>query len=156
MFFEDQYTALSTLYTGKYFHEILLWNPVAFNKRFISHIAAHDLPNKIFQYEPTALITEHKPPRTIAGLCEKENHYLSLNPIKTWMYCIKINQGHHYSLSLWFGVPSNYIPCIFQITAPPPLTEFDITLINVSFQNERQKCQIPTIINSFNSLICIK
>lgn len=65
--------------------------------------------------------------------------------------CIKINQGHHYSFSLWFGLPSNYILCISEITAPPPLTEFDITLINVSFQNERQKCQIPTIINSFNS-----
>lgn len=122
----------------------------------ISHTVAYIFPNKMFLYEPTALITEHKSHRTMAGLCEKENSGLPLNPIAPWMCCIKINQGHHYSFSLWFGFPSNYILCISEITAPPPLTEFDITLINVSFQNERQKCQIPTIINSFNSLICIK
>lgn len=126
------------------------------NKSSHTHTAAYNFPNKMSLYEPTTLITEHKSHRTMAGLCEKENCGLPLNPITPWMCCIKINQGHHYSFSLWFGLPSNYILCISEITAPPPLTEFDITLINVSFQNERQKCQIPTIINSFNSLICIK
>lgn len=29
----------------------------------------------------------------------------------------KINQGHHYSVSLWFGLPSNLIPCISEIAA---------------------------------------
>ena len=109
-----------------------------------------------FQCEPTALIRARKSPRTTAGLCEKASRCHPRNPIKTWMCCIKINQGHHYFFSLWFGLPSNYIPCVSEITAPPPLTVFDITLISVSFQNERHECQIPPIINSFNSLICIK
>lgn len=89
-----------------------VWLPLIQKSLLISHSAAHDPPNRMFQYEPTVLITEPKSPRTTGGLCEKEKHCFPLHPIKTWMYYIKINQGHHYSFSVWFGFPSNYIPCI--------------------------------------------
>lgn len=122
---------------------------------FISHTAAHNHPNKMFHYEPSALITQHTSPRTRARLCEKENHSLPLNPIKTWMCFMKINQGHRYSSHRDLAcLQITYSVC--EITVPPPLTEFAIILINVSFQNERQKCQIAAVIHSFNSLICIK
>lgn len=88
---EDQSAAWSTLPNNKYFHEILLWKLVTVNKKnlLISHTAAYDFLPKTFQYGPTALITEQKFSRTMAGLCEKENHCLPLNPTQTWMYCIK-------------------------------------------------------------------
>lgn len=55
----------------------------------------------------------------------------------------KINQGHHYSISLWFGLPSNLILCISEIAATPTLVEPSNALIKVSFRIKRQKCQIP-------------
>lgn len=57
--FEVQSAAWTILPKEKYFHEITLWYSVVFNKKglLISHTAAHDLPNKMCRYEPTALIT---------------------------------------------------------------------------------------------------
>lgn len=69
----------------------------------------------------------------------------------------KINQGHHYSVSLWFGLPSNLIPSLSEIAGTPPLAEPSNTLIKVSFRIKRQKCRILiTLLKSCNSLCCAK